>query len=84
MLVTQMISDIQVIVEYGLESLAGHILIHLAEAAAVIYLELLVALSLGLLAGIFALMIADTGGNSGGDLGRGYFHDTVPELCALP
>src|SRR5699024_5162434 len=67
-LVTHRMSDIEIVVEHRLQPLGGHGVIHGLEAAPVADLELLVPLALVRLgAGILALMIADAGGNAGGD-----------------
>ena len=79
-----MISDIEVIVEYGLETFAGHILVHFFEASAVSDLELLIAFSFTVfLAGVLALVVADTCGNSGGDLSSSDLYDAVAEGFTL-
>ena len=60
--VTQIMSDIHIIVKDRLKPLACHVLIHSLKAAAVIDFKLLVTLGgIILFAGILALVVSDTG-----------------------
>ena len=60
----QMILHIQIIVQHRLQALSGHILVHGIKASRICYLELLIALVIVFLAGVFAFMVAYTRGNS--------------------
>ena len=72
-------SQIQIIIQHGLEAAVLHVAVHRLDAAAVLYFELFVARVLFLRARIFRLVVADARGDAGGNLCRADFCDAVTE-----
>ena len=73
------LSQIQIVIQHGLEAAVLHVAVHRLDAAAVLYFELLVACVLFFRACVFRLMVADACGDAGRNFGRADFCDAVAE-----
>ena len=83
-MVTQISLDIEIVVEHRLQTFFGDVLVHGFKASAVVDFKLLVAAcAVLLLSGVFAFVVANSGGYSGRNLCSGNFDDAVAESGAF-